>query len=263
MRVLTWNIHSAVGRDGRLDLERVARLLRAARPDLAALTEVSRCWPGRGRVDQARRLAELAAFPHRLFAPAFRRGWVAFGNALLSPHPLRPVAAVTLPPARRSLALLGLEHRPEPRLLLCARLEWRYGGRGRLLTVPVAVTHLGLSARERAAQVRAVAARLERAGPLAVLAGDLNAPLEAPELAPLRRRLTDTGAGDAAAPTYPSDRPAVRIDYVLAGLAWRVREAGVWRDPAGEVSLASDHLPWLAVLEPLPPGEGGAARVQA
>ncbi|MDI3297946.1 MAG: endonuclease/exonuclease/phosphatase family protein [Bacillota bacterium] len=269
LRVLAWNIHSGIGLDGRLDLERIARLLRAARPDLVALTEVSRNWPGRGRVDQARRLAELAGFRRWLFAPAFRRGWAAFGNAFLSPHRLESAAALTLPPARRSLALLGLAHRPEPRLLLCARLEWppaaepastgqgaREGHpRGTFLRVPVAVTHLGLSAREREAQSRAVAAWLEEAGPLAILAGDLNAALEARELAPLLRGMADA-CRERGEPTYPADRPAARIDHLLVGPAWRVVEAGVWRDPAGEVAVASDHLPVLAALDPVAPPPG-------
>ncbi|MDI3316934.1 MAG: endonuclease/exonuclease/phosphatase family protein [Bacillota bacterium] len=243
LRVLTWNIHSGVGRDGRLDLERIARVLRSAEPDLAALTEVSRYWPQRGDVDQARYLAGLAGLPVRRFAPAFRRGRAAFGNALLSRYPLRRVTARTLPPWRRAPALLGLAGRPEPRLLLAAQLR-----PDRETSIPVAVTHLGLDAAERARQSLAVAGWIRQAGPLAILAGDFNASLEAEELSPLRGSLSDSCAGSAEA-TYPSERPRYRIDHILVGRGWRVVRAGLWRDPGGESALASDHLPVLAELE--------------
>ena len=40
--VMTFNIHHAEGTDKRLDLDRIARVIRAAEPDLVALQEVDR-----------------------------------------------------------------------------------------------------------------------------------------------------------------------------------------------------------------------------
>ncbi|HZD53203.1 MAG TPA: endonuclease/exonuclease/phosphatase family protein, partial [Woeseiaceae bacterium] len=40
LRVLTWNVHSCIGADGRLDPERVGEHIRAIDPDIAALQEV-------------------------------------------------------------------------------------------------------------------------------------------------------------------------------------------------------------------------------
>ena len=40
MRLVTWNIHGGLGRDGRRDLGRIAALLEDMRSDVAALQEV-------------------------------------------------------------------------------------------------------------------------------------------------------------------------------------------------------------------------------
>ena len=40
LTLLTYNIHSGVGTDGRYDLGRIGRVLQAARPDVAALQEL-------------------------------------------------------------------------------------------------------------------------------------------------------------------------------------------------------------------------------
>src|SRR5690606_35504983 len=40
LRVLTWNVHGCVGRDGVRDPDRVAAVLEAAEPDIAALQEI-------------------------------------------------------------------------------------------------------------------------------------------------------------------------------------------------------------------------------
>jgi len=40
VRVMTWNIHGAVGRNPRFDLERVVALVQRHRPDIVALQEI-------------------------------------------------------------------------------------------------------------------------------------------------------------------------------------------------------------------------------
>ena len=73
--------------------------------------------------------------------------------------------------------------------------------------------------------------------------GDLNAPPDAPELAPLLARLTDAWPASAGPGfTYPADKPEKRIDYVLVSPHFRVRSATV---PTTE---ASDHRPVVVDL---------------
>ena len=42
LRVMTYNIHHGEGTDGRIDLERIAKVIRDAKPDLVALQEVEK-----------------------------------------------------------------------------------------------------------------------------------------------------------------------------------------------------------------------------
>ncbi len=46
MKLLTWNIQWGRGCDGRVDLDRIARVARAAEPDVICLQEVAVNFPG-------------------------------------------------------------------------------------------------------------------------------------------------------------------------------------------------------------------------
>ncbi len=85
LRIATFNIHSGVGLDNRMDLSRIAASLRGF--DVVGLNEVR----GRalfGDADQAQQLGTLLSMPN-LFAPAERRWWHdSFGNAALSNLPV-------------------------------------------------------------------------------------------------------------------------------------------------------------------------------
>src|ERR1700674_4341999 len=56
LRVLTYNIHHGEGTDGRVDLSRLAGVMKSVQPDIVALQEVDRGTERSGGVDQ---LAEL------------------------------------------------------------------------------------------------------------------------------------------------------------------------------------------------------------
>ena len=83
-----------------------------------------------------------------------------------------------------------------------------------------------------------------------LLVGDLNAPHEAPELAKLWTRLSDswiaaprTSGGPS---TYPATTPVKRIDFVTVGSGIRVQHAAVPDAPGA--TEASDHRPVVADL---------------
>ncbi len=59
MKLVTYNIQYSRGKDGRLDLARIAEAVRGA--DLVALQEVDRHMPRAEEIDQPARLAELQA----------------------------------------------------------------------------------------------------------------------------------------------------------------------------------------------------------
>src|SRR5215207_8498273 len=69
LRVLSYNIHHAEGTDGKLDLARIAGVIRAAEPDLVAVQEVDRDTTRTNKVDQTAELAKLTKL-HGEFAKA-------------------------------------------------------------------------------------------------------------------------------------------------------------------------------------------------
>ena len=67
MKFVTYNIQYGLGRDGRYDLDRTARVVEGA--DVIALQEVERFWKRSGYVDEVARLAERLADFHWVYAP--------------------------------------------------------------------------------------------------------------------------------------------------------------------------------------------------
>src|SRR6185503_11408445 len=118
----------------------------------------------------------------------------------------------------------------------------------------VLVTHLGLTRRERLAQIEALLGPLwmgdSRCASPRLLCGDLNCRPGSPEHRRLEKTLVDAAlvsppAGGSA--TFPALRPLVRLDHVLVSPDVRVLRTTVPR--SRELRRASDHLPLVADLE--------------
>lgn len=236
LRVVTYNIHHGVGLDGRLDLDRIARVLERARPDLIGLQEVDRHFsPRSGHLDQGRWLAERLGM-HVVFGanidrdpPGPGRPRRGYGSAVLSRYPVE-----------------GSEHRllaREPGTERRGVVSVRVTASGRPLTF--CTTHLEHKSRGlRRRQAGEVLDLLASGPPTAVVVGDLNATERSAELRVLYRELHDAwrAAGTGDGHTHRSDRPRRRIDYVLHTpdlSAERVHVTG------GE---GSDHLAVVADL---------------
>ena len=233
IRVVTYNIHAGHG-----DLARTAETIRAMSPDMVALQEVDVHWSERsGFVDQVATLASALGMEAR-FAPIYslpNRDNSAvtreFGVAFLSRHRIVTWRNDTL--TRLSTQDSNAVPSPAPGLL---EAVVDVGGS----RIHVLNTHLDYRAdprvrRTQATEMAAVIARV--AEPLMVF-GDFNASPDAAELAPLFARLRDAWPADSGSGfTYPADKPAKRIDYVLVSRDFRVVAARV------PVTEASDHRP--------------------
>jgi endonuclease/exonuclease/phosphatase family metal-dependent hydrolase len=243
MRVVSWNIHGGVGRDGQRDLDRVARVLTKARCDVAALQEVGDPHRAVRGEDRRHEVADHAAYLARLlgwyvaFGPTLVHAGRPYGNAVLSRYPI-------LGGRNYDLSVRGREPRG------CLRADLQVDGG----VVHLFNLHLGLSGGERRRQAgMLLSADLLRDAALTapmLVCGDFNMwfPVPGPIARLLRRSLRDAAwlVGGRRA-TWPARLPILRLDraYVDAGI--EVLACGVLDD--GEAREASDHLPlWLDLL---------------
>ena len=232
LRIMTYNVHRCVGRDGVLAPERIVRAIAHYQPDIVALQELDVNRPRTRSANQASVLAQPLGMKWYFF-PAIELKDEHFGNAILTRLPMRLVHAGQLP------ALPGNPHR-ERRAALWAAVEWR-GHEVQFLT-----THLGLKGYERVLQVNALlgAEWLSNAlcRPPLILAGDLNALPGTRAYRRLRSVLRDPFPWSGWPPgTFSSRFPVLRLDHVLFSSGWTVHRVEVARNRLTRV--ASDHLP--------------------
>jgi endonuclease/exonuclease/phosphatase family metal-dependent hydrolase len=220
MKIMSWNIRFARGRDMRPSTGAILDALDADAPDIALLQEAEVRF---GRASSLP-LAELSRRGWRPVAPAAPRGLGYRGCAILLRGPLRAAEAVHLP-------LRGFETRGA----LVARIE------GGAVPLSVACVHLGLLSFHRRQQLAAVLEALHRLpGPHAVI-GDTNEWRGDRWLAlPDGWRVLPTGK------TFPTKRPRLRLDRICLGPGLRGEVDG--RPLPDAVLRASDHVPIRARL---------------
>lgn len=226
----SYNIHKAVGLDGRRDPERILAVLREIDADVIALQEADRRFGRRVAVLHRRALAELTDYrPAPLAMTAEGMAW--HGNVLLVRRgiTIRSVRPVALPML-------------EPRGAVCADLE--VGGR----LIRVVGMHLCLSGLHRRGQLRAVLAHAAAGLPCpTVLMGDFNE--WSRHGGALRELGGELGPGwqlPLLGRSYPARLPLAPLDRIITSPEWRCLLSGVHHSAL--TAVASDHLPVFARL---------------
>ncbi|MEI9947841.1 MAG: endonuclease/exonuclease/phosphatase family protein [Pseudomonadota bacterium] len=233
-RVMTYNAHSCVGTDGKLEPGRIAEVIARANPDVVALQELDAGQARSASVHQPHWLAaQLGMLVH--FTPARCCNEGHYGNAVLTRHPFSVLSEGGL---RR--------RRDEARAVQWLKI--RIDG----LELSLMNTHLSIHFRERLLQIEQLLgtewlAKAESHVPL-VICGDLNSSQFSPVYRRLRKDLVDAQRANRARalPTWPSRLPLFRIDHLFTSPSVRVIRCEVRRDSLS--MLASDHLPLLAEL---------------
>lgn len=229
LRVLCYNIHHGRGTDGRVDLPRLARVIRAAEPDLVALQEVDRKTRRTGGVDQTAELARLTGLKGR-FGKGRDYDGGEYGQAILSRFPLGEAKVHKLSETQPRDERIAVE------------VPVKVGER----EISFVSTHLHHLSREfrkqQAAKLNELFGGEERP---VILAGDLNATPDSPPLKTLSKKWTVAGSGRPLL-TFPSAKPVKQIDYILFRPETRFREVSI---EVIDEAVASDHRPLLAVLE--------------
>lgn len=230
LNILTFNIlHGATMKnDGNLDL--IASVIRDVNPDLVALQELD---VRTGRVAGADLATELGLRTrlNPLFARAMFYDGGEYGIGILSRFSYRSSRAVPLPSTPGN----------EPRVALEAVVDLPEGP-----AVAFVATHLDFASTEdRIAQARNINETFGESPHPRLLAGDFNATPESETMAILSACWTPSDGLDAA-PTFPSSKPEIKIDYVLYAPRdrWSVVSTRVI-----ENDVASDHLAFQTVLE--------------
>jgi endonuclease/exonuclease/phosphatase family metal-dependent hydrolase len=229
-RVMCYNIQHGRGMDGRVDLARIAGVIREQGADIVALQEVDR---GVERTDRRDLPAELAALTgmQAVFFKNHPHQGGEYGNAVLTRFPYRDATNLHLPMVgsneQRGVMQLVINVRGREVLFMNTHLDHR------------------TEDAEREASIREFARLMKEneAGPrLPILfAGDFNAVPGSPTYQGVAEWLTDTWrmAGEGPGATIPVRDPVRRIDYI-----WFSRDAPF--EPVRAwvpFTEASDHLP--------------------
>jgi endonuclease/exonuclease/phosphatase family metal-dependent hydrolase len=244
LKVLTYNIHRAIGIDRRFRPERIADILTHHGADIAFLQEVDEGALRSSELDLARELGREAGYPYVAagYNVALRKG--RYGNAVLSRWPLTVHRNIDLTVGER-----------KRRGCLHARVKIDTGPQG-VRDLDVFNLHLGLSARERMRQIGILSRSPEfaavSADTLCMVAGDFNdwRALLFPVFTEILgfRSATRRRFGSAAAiRTYPSFSPTGALDKIY--FRGPLRLVGARSCRLGVSRVASDHLPVVAEFD--------------
>lgn len=253
MKVLTYNIHQWEGRDGRLDVARLANIIADSGASIVSLNEVLHpVYTVPKQREPLRELAEQLGM-RWTFGPSCRTArrpgwWGPVGNAVLSRFPI--VASSSRPLPRLPLT--------QERNLVVARLRL---GSGRYFTVYA--THLDHAFEgTRLWQLRGVVEKLRHNGrDPHLLMGDFNThtptgPRGQRFAPPVVRWLRSEGyldafslVGKGPAETFRYILSRWRIDYIFVPVQLSHRLVSCRTLQGGLIEQASDHRPVLAELD--------------
>jgi endonuclease/exonuclease/phosphatase family metal-dependent hydrolase len=232
MRVVTYNIHRGRGIDGRLRPDRVVAVLQEIDADVIALQEVLSIEGGAPEKNQAAYIAEALGFHHAMGENRRLRGG-AYGNVVLSRHPLRTVR-------NYDITVSGCERRG------CLRTDVKLP-EGEVLHV--FNVHLGLAFLERRRQGRDLVDRVLcdsiLKGPRIML-GDFNEWTRGLTSRLLGRHLKSINLRRHLrwARTYPGLMPLLSLDHIYFDPSLELTRLKLHRTRTA--LIASDHLPLVA-----------------
>ncbi len=223
LKIATWNVHGAVGTDGRFEPGRIRDVLGELDADVIALQEMP--LGGAWRPNLLDALREATGY-HAAEGATIDTPERRYGNAVLSRFPIRATRAIDLSFGQR-----------EPRGALDTDLVCHEH------PIRVVATHLGLRPAERREQIARLLKAFDTDAMPVVLMGDINEWFVWGR--PLRRLVSHFQAAPAP-PTFPSRRPVLSLDRIWVRPRRRMLSVRVHASALARV--ASDHLPLVATL---------------
>lgn len=224
LTVATYNIHGAVGCDGKFSPQRVADVLGEMGADIVALQEVPL---GGGNTPNVLSALQKATGYYAAEGVACDTPQRRYGNAVLSRYPILSLRTIDLSFGSR-----------EPRGALDADVDCH----GHLLRV--VATHLGLRPAERNDQIQRLLRKFETEEMPMILLGDIN---EWFMWGRALRRLVAHFQAVPAPKTFPSRWPVFALDRIWIRPRHRLVHVDVHATPLARI--ASDHLPLIAHID--------------
>jgi len=232
LRVLSYNIHHGADVNGKLDLNQIASVIRASKPDLVALQEVDSMTKRTGKVDQLKELAALTGM-YYFHGKSMDYDGGGYGVGILSKRPFNRSFVTRLPNFPKS----------EPRV--AATIEIPLKKNKSILFTSIHLDYVA-DGTERLAQAQKLNEVFAVMSTPSIFAGDFNAP---PEEACMKEVIfQDYQETDPTGKTltFPSGEPNTKIDYVLVSKAhrWKLKRYTVIDE-----RIASDHRPVLSIVQ--------------
>ena len=233
LRVMTYNIHHGEGLDGKVDLARIAELIKQERADIVALQEVDK-----GVVRTARRdlPAELAALTGMtcVFNNNFHYQGGEYGNAVLTRFPVKQWSnhhyQMIRPNEQRGILQVVLDVRGRELVFMNTHIDSRPDDAERWLNV---------------GEIEELTKN--HGDTPVILCGDFNNLPSGRVYERLSASFQDAwvlvGQGDGF--SFPASKPNKRIDYLWISKDTALLPLKAWM-PQSE---ASDHLPVVAEFE--------------
>jgi endonuclease/exonuclease/phosphatase family metal-dependent hydrolase len=241
LRILTYNIHRAIGVDRRFRPERVASILHHHDADIVLLQEVDEGAPRSRELNLAKELAEASGYPYFALGHNVSLKKGRYGNATLSRFPILRERNIDLSVAE-SWIRRGCQH---------TSIQT-----GDAQTLEVFNLHLGLSARERMKQLDLLARSHEFSGvpegtPVLV-GGDFNDwrsllwPVFTDQFG-FHCAVEERNGGRQFLATYPSFSPQGALDRLY--FRGPIHLSSIRRCRLQVSRVASDHLPVIAEFQ--------------
>ena len=232
-RVMSYNIHHGEGLDGKVDLERIAALVKKEAADIVALQEVEK---GVERTKRRDLPAELAALTGMtcVFSNNYNFQGGEYGNAVLTRYQVKGWTnthyKMLRPGEQRGILQLKLDVRGREVVIMNTHIDFRPDDSERLLNT------------ETISQLVS-----NNSGTPIILCGDFNDVPESRTYERLAALFVDSWkvAGTGLGFTIPAEGPKKRIDYIWISRGSRIIPLKMWVPE----TRASDHLPIVAELE--------------
>ncbi|TKC07908.1 endonuclease/exonuclease/phosphatase [Pedobacter polaris] len=232
LKVLCYNIHHAnpPSKEGLIDLDAIANVIKAENPDVVALQEIDRLTKRSGGIDEAKLLAQKTGMKYHFFRAIDHDGG-EYGTMILSKHPFSDIKSISLPEAFPG----------EDRILAYVTVKMPSGK-----TFILANTHLDAQRNNdtRTLQMKTILQELSAKREPIILCGDLNSVDTSEAIKLLDQQFKRTCILNCPG-TIPVINPTKTIDYIaIKNATWPVKSHIVIPE-----TYASDHRPLVVTFQ--------------